>query len=207
MKRYLIGLLVMLGLVSGCATMSKDECRAADWRTIGYEDGNNGHTSERLSKHRKACAKANVTPDLDAWENGRAAGLRRFCVPRNAYNKASNGYTYNGVCPSDLEDDFLDAYDLGREHHELKSAVEEMLTSIRQHGNDLDDIEYEIEDAERQLVENDGDPTSRRALVDDIKDLTRDAEYRRIELLALERELEAREYDLEAFLRDRAPVY
>jgi len=32
---------VMLG-VSGCASMSADECAMSDWRTIGFEDGDKG---------------------------------------------------------------------------------------------------------------------------------------------------------------------
>ena len=59
-------LLVGFASLSGCATMSGDECMTSDWSAIGYEDGANVHTTERLAKHRKACAKHGVTPDFAA---------------------------------------------------------------------------------------------------------------------------------------------
>ena len=37
----------VIGL-SGCASMSADECMTVDWTTIGYEDGSRGYTADRL---------------------------------------------------------------------------------------------------------------------------------------------------------------
>ena len=63
-------------LLSACATgMGKDECAAADWRTIGYEDGVRGFPADRIGAHRVACAKHQVTPDLAAYMEGRDRGL------------------------------------------------------------------------------------------------------------------------------------
>ena len=55
-------------LVTGCttSTLSKDECRAVDWRTVGYEDGVAGRSGEQIGRHRQACAEYGVAPDLDA---------------------------------------------------------------------------------------------------------------------------------------------
>lgn len=38
-------------LLSGCATLSKEECMVGDWQTIGYNDGVAGYHSERLTSH------------------------------------------------------------------------------------------------------------------------------------------------------------
>ena len=44
-------LLAMASWLAACsATMSKDECRAVDWRTVGYEDGVAGHSGERIGQ-------------------------------------------------------------------------------------------------------------------------------------------------------------
>ena len=69
-------LLAAVGVVSGCSTMSADECVTADWRTIGYEDGAKGREASAISRHRKACAKHGVTANFDAYEEGRHEGLR-----------------------------------------------------------------------------------------------------------------------------------
>src|SRR5215468_2471108 len=85
-------------LLAGCASMSKDECLAVDWRTIGYEDGVEGRSGDRIAEHRKACAKYGVRADLDLYQQGRNQGLREFCQPVNGYRLGVRGGTYYGVC-------------------------------------------------------------------------------------------------------------
>ena len=103
-------LAVCVLVLTGCASMSKNECRAVDWRTIGYEDGVAGYSGERIAQHRKACAKHGVAPDLDAYRAGREQGLSEFCQPHNGFLFGSRGGTYQGVCPAELAPGFVDAY-------------------------------------------------------------------------------------------------
>ena len=93
-------------LISGCATMGKDECLTSNWRSIGYEDGARGYPPERIGNHRKACAKHSVSPDLQAYQAGRAEGLQAFCQPHKGFQLGSRGGNYAGVCPAELEPDF-----------------------------------------------------------------------------------------------------
>jgi len=39
MKFKVIGAALATLVMSGCASMSSDECMTADWTAIGYEDG------------------------------------------------------------------------------------------------------------------------------------------------------------------------
>jgi hypothetical protein len=87
-------------LLTACSTsMTKDECRTVDWRTVGYEDGVAGRPGDRIARHRKDCAEHGVTPDLDAYLAGRAAGLREYCQPNNGYRAGVTGATYYDTCP------------------------------------------------------------------------------------------------------------
>ena len=103
--------------VSACstATLSRDECRTVDWRTVGYEDGVAGRSGERIGAHRRACAEHGVTPDLEAYRAGRTEGLREFCQPHNGYRAGVSGAPYYDVCPEDLAAAFLVQYESGRE--------------------------------------------------------------------------------------------
>ncbi len=65
--KLLFTLSVSILLISGCATMGKDECLTSNWRSIGYEDGARGYPPERIGNHRKACAKHSVSPDLQTY--------------------------------------------------------------------------------------------------------------------------------------------
>ena len=70
-----IGAAFVMLFMSGCASMSSDECVATDWSAIGYEDGARGYTTDRFSRHRKACAKHGITADFGSYQAGRDQGL------------------------------------------------------------------------------------------------------------------------------------
>lgn len=106
---------VMLTACSSTATMGQNECRAVDWRTIGYEDGVAGRSGAQVGVHRRACAKYGITPDLEAYRLGRAEGLREFCQPHSGYRAGVTGAPYYDVCPADLAARFLTQYQAGHE--------------------------------------------------------------------------------------------
>jgi hypothetical protein len=119
----LVGLLAAI-LLGGCATgMAKDECRMADWRTIGYEDGLRGFSADRIGAHRVACAKFQVAPDLTAYNEGRQRGLVEYCKPRNGYRAGLNGQPYANVCPPATEPAFVDGYRYGRQIHDARAEL------------------------------------------------------------------------------------
>lgn len=134
MKATAIGLVVLTIVLAGCATLSKDECLMVDWRTVGYEDGVAGRTGDRIGLHRKACADHGVRPDLNAYQAGRAEGLREYCQPRNGYQVGVTGAGYGGPCPADQAPAFMAAYDAGRELYVRRYRVdhaEERLVEMR----------------------------------------------------------------------------
>lgn len=119
----LVVLTLPLLLTSGCATLNESECRSVNWQVIGYEDGGRGNPVERIGQHRKACAKYGIAPDLTAYQRGREAGLREYCRPTNGFRVGAAGRSYTGVCPVDLEEDFLEAFESGHHLHELRARV------------------------------------------------------------------------------------
>lgn len=140
-------LLAVCALVlTGCASMSKNECRAVDWRTIGYEDGVAGYSGDRIAQHRKACAKHGVTPDLDAYRAGREQGLSEFCQPHNGFRFGSRGGTYQGVCPAELAPGFVDAYEAGRELYVLERRVNNAQAQIAAKRRELERLEHRMAD-------------------------------------------------------------
>ncbi|MFK8014489.1 MAG: DUF2799 domain-containing protein [Gammaproteobacteria bacterium] len=169
--------------LSGCASMSAEECHTADWRTIGFEDGAQGRTADSIRRHRKACAKAGVTADQAAYENGRQSGLRSFCQPGRGYDLGRNGGRYQGVCPADLEATFLQAYEEGRYLYDLEQAVREVENQIQATDRDLATRRDDLAAGERELIDGVGDRSTRSALVDNNRELAQT-----IAQLELERE-------------------
>jgi hypothetical protein len=200
MRFTLMHRLAVLGLIasviSGCASMGKDECLAMDWRTVGFEDGATGQGIERLSSRRQACAKHGVVPDLDAYRAGRDEGLVEFCQPANGFYVGARGRGYSGTCPAFLAPAFNDAYQSGRKLWQLESRLNDAFRGIAHRRAEVEQIDGGLLATSITMVSEGKTPEERaQALLD-----TRSLAERRGRLLAeideLERSLPAYEAEL-----------
>jgi len=185
------GALALALAVSACASgLSKDECRLADWRTIGYEDGARGVSQSRIGEHRKACADHGVAPDLDAYRSGWQEGVQGYCQPGNGYRLGRSGSHYGGVCPAALEPAFLQAYGHGREIHSLEYEVKRLQRTLNHKHSRMADIEVEMRDTGIDLVAADMTTEERVVLLDELRKLEAERSATRAEIPHLEAELE-----------------
>jgi hypothetical protein len=165
------GATILLLAIGGCATMDREECLTVDWRTVGFEDGASGYASDRIGQHRKACAEYGVTPDLTAYQEGRAEGLRDFCVPANGFRIGSQGGSYGGICPADLDPAFADAYHSGRQLYTLESRLSNVSYELDSRRGDLRSAESEIVSRSAVAISSDTTPEERAQAVLDVKHL------------------------------------
>ena len=170
-KMLNLALVAILAGLSGCASMSADECHTVDWATIGFEDGSRGYTADRLASHRKACAKHGVAPDLAAYQRGHAQGLESFCQPGRGFNHGANGGSYNGVCPAHLEPDFLEAFGAGHKLHSLRSSLATASSLIQSKEAEIEDAESRIVAAQFELISDETTSEQRVQLLIELKDL------------------------------------
>lgn len=159
-------------VLSGCATMSEDECLMSDWNAIGYEDGSRGYTMEQFSNRRQACAKHGVAPDFRAYQAGRDEGLVSFCQPSRGYNLGVSGGTYHGVCDVALEEEFLDGYRVGQQLYSLRSNVQVANNRIYSKERELERVASEIRSKEALLISDETTTEDRVILLADLKDLS-----------------------------------
>jgi hypothetical protein len=176
MKKLLI-LLALSGL-SACASLSKEECLNADWKTIGYEDGSLGRAETTIQSHRKACAKINVSPDLNQYLSGHKEGARVYCKKSTAYQLGVSGGAYNGICPADLEPAFLKAYRYGQELFSIRQEISRIESAITSYENSITDLEKQKQEAKKLIVDSSSTKEKRQQL----KEIDRlDMEIRRYE--------------------------
>ena len=130
--------------LGSCATMSAEQCMAGDWSGQGYADGQSGLTMSRLDEHAEACAKHGVSPDAASYAAGRREGLVHYCTPYKGFEVGRTGSGYAGVCPSELEADFMYAYRDGQVVHAAEQALSSARSSVDSLGNRLEELDEKI---------------------------------------------------------------
>lgn len=136
-----LALLALLAL-TGCATLTTDQCKVADWRALGVEDGALGYGESRFLAYTKDCADAGVTPDRLAWEAGRQEGLLRFCTPEGAYSAGVDGRPFRGRCAPETPEQ-LAALEKGQNWRAITAEIEDLRIEILELDQEARDIYYD----------------------------------------------------------------
>jgi hypothetical protein len=187
-------------LLGACASkMSKDECRTVDWRTVGYEDGVAGQPGDRIGEHRRACAEYGVTPDLNAYLAGRAAGLREYCQPHNGYRAGVNGYTYFDTCPADLAEQFEQAYDEGRALYVRERRVTDTEEQIEERRREIRRLEDRVAESAFDVIDAAATAEERTQAVLDTKQAAERIGRLKAEIAELEKERVRYQEELDAY--------
>ncbi len=77
--------------------------------------------------------------------------MLRYCTPPNGFTQGRNGSAYNGVCPANLEDDFLPAYQDGQLVHASEQAVSSARSSVDSLGGRLEELDDKLASKQREL--------------------------------------------------------
>lgn len=152
MSNKLVIMMCFLMLVSGCATMSKEECKQADWYLKGVEDATRGFALDRVIEHGKACARIKIVPDMKEYREGHAKGARLYCVPEKGYSEGRDGAAYNGICPMELESKFLRAYRDGQELYTIQRNIDRIINEINNYQSQIDNNYSEISQLKYEIV-------------------------------------------------------
>lgn len=155
-------LLLLALLLQSCATMSRDECLQADWYIKGLADASDGYALDRIDDHGKACARVGVVPKVQDYEAGHKKGARLFCVANKGYSEGRRGASYNGICPQDLEQNFLRAYRDGQDLFALQQQITQLNSDISHYQAIIETDYDEIHRLKHEIADRDSDPQERR---------------------------------------------
>lgn len=155
-SRIALSGLVLCLIVSGCASLSKEECANANWDAIGYQDGSRGKPAGRFNTHQKACAGHGYKASFAEYKNGHLRGLKEvFCKPRNGYQLGLRGSGYKNVCPSELEQAFLAAYHHGRDIHEAQRSYTNLNQQLSRLKTELTEVDERLAALRHEIREDD----------------------------------------------------
>ena len=99
--------------------------------------------------------------------------MRVYCRESNGFAVGHSGATYQGVCPADLEPDFVAEYNAGRRLNELESALASVDSRIASNYRAQENIKQELTDIAARMVATDTTPEQRVAMVTRSADLGR----------------------------------
>jgi hypothetical protein len=187
--------------------MSQEECETADWIAIGYEDGKQGHPTQDVSRHEKACSKYGVTPDMESYLTGWNDGVLVYCTREGGFNAGSRGSSYAGVCPGDLEEDFLIAYNDGRHLYSLRSEVEKIESEISWRDERIRKINKKLKTFRTDLNSSGSTEEDRAKLRKRIGEVTKEKRKLKDEIYDLKYKLRRADARYEDYRSDIAPRY
>jgi hypothetical protein len=194
-----LSLVVVLLSLSGCAGMSEQACLVTDWRSVGFEDGVVGRSVASIASYRQSCSRHGVAPDLEQYRAGHSDGVEVYCRAGNGFEVGRRGSRYAGVCPANLEPDFLDAYADGRELYEREASLRSVENQIAARHRRTEELKNEIAAAGAAIIA-DETPTERRAeLLLNIAAMAEEQGTLGEEIQALEVERARREADLYSY--------
>lgn len=122
-KRALACLLLIA--LPGCATLSEQQCRSADWSALGMADGQRGYPPRRIADHQQACSRYQVEPDVAAYESARTRGVTRYCTAAMGFSEGRKGRGYWNSCPLDSGPPFVAAYQRGYNIYRVHADIDE----------------------------------------------------------------------------------
>lgn len=152
--------------LSGCANMDKSMCLAANWQTIGFEDGAAGRPQTEIAQHRKDCAKHGITPDLTAYRTGHHEGSVLFCTDNNGFRHGSAGKNYQNSCPEALANAFLSGFKDGEELYQAQGSMNHAQSNLNYLLNDISKLQTQI-DQQTEMMIADGLTRDERAKIRD----------------------------------------
>ncbi len=113
--------------IQGCATVSEDTCQSGNWEAVGFKDGANGKSADRLAKIAETCTKHGVSVDNQSYLDGYEQGLTKYCTYERGYERGESGSKFNVVCSGDLAEEYGPGYEEGRKRYVIVQKYEELV--------------------------------------------------------------------------------
>lgn len=158
-------------LLASCETMSAEQCAAADWGALGFNDAAS-NANDRFADRAQSCSEKGFQPDQQAYYDGFQHGMREFCTPEHGFQFARGGGSFNGTCAPDLAQDFAYAYADGRRVHDAQAEVDAVRSRMSSAESRRNQVDEDLRDRERALRDATTDD-DRKRLQDQIDDLRR----------------------------------
>lgn len=132
-------------LLSGCAAMSVEQCKTANWFNVGEKDGAAGRES-RLDKYYSSCQKTNIVPNQKLYEQGYQKGLGYYCRPETIFNEALEGRGDFRICPLDKRESLRIYYQVANGYYQANAEFDRSQNDINYYLKELERKDLSVKD-------------------------------------------------------------
>lgn len=150
--------LIILLLLAGCTTLSKEDCLTQNWQDYSKESMLNSpsHYDHIVHKARKACSEHGITPDNAALQRGYVDAINELCQSKRIWELALDGKKMDlMLCPSGNRAKLKRVYDAGQYLHQIEKLEKDASTLQGKIAN-LQQESYNLEDELDQLYRSGG---------------------------------------------------
>lgn len=151
-------------LLSGCSSISQQECALGDWYSIGVNDGKSGAAINKFRNYQRDCAEHGYQADFQQYETGYQQGLVFYCDFNHGEAHGRSGASYNQACSGHLEPQFRQGYEVGRRWYQAKSTVDKIDTELGRLDQNLRTLQQDIQYINQQIAQEQ-DPAKRASLL------------------------------------------
>jgi len=155
MKYIIFTLCIAVVLVmTGCTSMNKEECSMANWHAIGQKDAEEGKSTSNLATYSKQCAEHGVTPDKGEYSVGHQVGLVVYCTKESGFSQGKKGKKHQGICPTDLAENFESGYVIGKEYYAVLSIKDSYETQISSKNKKIKKLVKQVKNITEKLSDS-----------------------------------------------------
>ena len=127
-------LLFIFIIVSGCSSISQEECQEGNWYSLGLRDGSSGKRALKDNVYQKSCSEYNVKVDREKYAKGFRIGLKKYCTYENGKVLGEEGSQKHKLCTK-VSHSFTKGYADGLLLYAKVKQREELLESIKSKYN------------------------------------------------------------------------
>jgi len=129
-------------MMTACASISEEQCLAGNWEELGYKDGSNGVSVDRVSKYANVCSEHGVSVDQHLYSQGYEQGIQNYCTDTRGFRVGEGGSSFNQACTgfTDYELAFAD----GRIIYEIEQEYAYLLDEYENLGEQFYQLDTEL---------------------------------------------------------------
>ena len=143
--KIILPLSILTVLLSGCAAMSVEQCKTANWLNVGEKDGAAGRES-RLDQYYSSCQKANIIPNQGLYEKGYQKGLSYYCRPETIFNEALLGRGDFRVCPIEKRESLRMYYQVAHDYYVADAEFDRSQRDLNYYLKELERNDLSVKD-------------------------------------------------------------